>query len=147
MADRLQNSSLVEPTAPSASEESTVTSLLSGIVTDAQELIKQQLLLFKHELKDDVVRAQEILPSLGVGVSVAVAAIILLGLTLANLLNWCVGDAHLPLWACYGFVTVAFGAVGVALLYFAKKNLESLPMSHQAAEATKENVEWLTKPK
>ena len=148
MADRMQNSSLAEPTAPpNSSSESTVTSLLSGIVNDAQELIKQQLLLFKHELKDDMTKAQEILPSLGLGVSVAVAAIFLLGLTLAHLLNWSFGEAHLPLWGCYAIVTAVFGVAGLALLYFAKNKLESLPMSHQASEATKENVEWLTKPK
>jgi len=138
MADRLQTTTGSEPT---------VTSLLSGIVNDAQELIKQQLQLFKHELKDDMVRAREILPSLGLGVTFAVAALFLLGLTFAHLLNWGMGDAHLPLWACYGIVTVVFGVVGCALLFFAKKNLESLPMSHEAAKATEENVEWLTKPK
>jgi hypothetical protein len=129
------------------SSEPTVTSLLSGIVTDAQELIKQQLLLFRHELKDDVNRAREVLPSLGLGVALMMTATIFLGLMLAHLLNWAVGDAHLPLWGCYGIVTAVFGVVGCALLYFAKQTLESLPMSHQAAEATKENVEWLTKPK
>jgi uncharacterized membrane protein YqjE len=140
MADRMQ-------TPTQTGSEPTVTSLLSGIVNDAQELIKQQLQLFKHELKDDMVRAREALPSLGVGVTFAVAALFLLGLTIAHLLNWGVGDAHLPLWACYGIVTVVFGVVGCVLLFFAKKNLESLPMSHEAAKATEENVEWLTKPK
>jgi len=145
MADRMQ-------TTPTGSEP-TVTSLLSGIVTDAQELIKQQLQLFKHELKDDMKRAQEALPSLGLGVVVAVTACFLLGLTLAHLLYWAVnpapvaGPEHLPLWGCYAITTVVFGVVGCILLYFAKKNLESLPMSRQAAEATQENVEWLTKPK
>jgi uncharacterized membrane protein YqjE len=138
MADRLQT------TTPTGSDPS-MTGLLSGIVNDAQELIKQQLQLFKHELKDDMKRAQEALPSLGLGVVVAVAAVFLLGMTLANLLFWAV--PAVPLWVWYLVTTVVFGVVGCVLLYFAKKNLESLPMSHEAAEATKENVEWLTKPK
>lgn len=136
MADRMQTS-----------PEPTVTSLLSGIVTDAQELIKQQLLLFRHELKDDVNRAREVMPSLGLGVALMMTAMIFLGLTLAHLLNWAVGDAHLPLWGCYAIVMAVFGVVGGALLYFASKTIESLGMSRQATEATKENVEWLTKPK
>jgi uncharacterized membrane protein YqjE len=126
--------------------EPSVTSLLSGIVNDAQELIKQQLLLFRHELKDDVARTKEALPSLGAGAALAMTALILLGLTLANLLNW-LAPEHLPLWGCYAIVTVVFGVVGCALLYFASKTLESLGMSRQAAEATKENLEWTTKPK
>jgi len=135
MADRIQTNS-----------EPSVTSLLSGIVTDAQELIKQQLLLFKHELKDDVNRTKEALPALGAGAAITMTALILLGLTLANLLNW-LAPEHLPLWGCYAIVTVVFGVVGCALLYFASKTLESLGMSRQAAEATKENLEWTTKPK
>ncbi len=137
MADRLQ-------TTPTSSEPS-VTTLLSGIVTDAQELINQQLQLFKHELKDDMKRAQEGLPGLGLGVSIAVAAVFLLGMTIANLLSWAIPS--LPLWVSYLIVTVVFGVVGCILLYFAKKNLESLPMSREAVKATEENVEWLTKPK
>jgi uncharacterized membrane protein YqjE len=136
MADRMQ-------TGP----EPTVTSLLNGIVQDAQELIKQQLMLFRHEIKDDVNRAREALPSLGLGAVFSMTAVLLLGLTIAHLLNWSFGEAHLPLWGCYAIVTGVFGVVGGALLTFAKKKLESLPMSHEAAEATKENVEWLTKPK
>jgi uncharacterized membrane protein YqjE len=135
MADRILTNS-----------EPSVTSLLSGIVTDAQELIKQQLLLFKHELKDDVNRTKEALPILGAGAAITMTALILLGLTLANLLNW-LAPEHLPLWGCYAIVTVVFGGVGCALLYFASKTLESLGISRQAAEATKENIEWTTKPK
>jgi hypothetical protein len=146
MADRMQT-----PTPPGT--EPTVTSLLSGIVNDAQELIKQQLDLFKHELKDDMNRAREGLPALGLGVTIFVTAVFLLGLTLAHLIYWGAnpapgaGPEHFPLWACYGIVTVLFGVVGGVLLYFAKTNLESLPMSREAAKATEENVEWLTKPK
>jgi uncharacterized membrane protein YqjE len=138
MADRLQ-------TTPTTGSDASMTGLLSGIVNDAQELIKQQLDLFKHELKDDMKRAQEALPSLGLGVVVAMAAVFLLGMTIANLLSWAIPP--LPLWVAYAITTVVFGVVGGVLLYFAKKNLESLPMSRQAADATKENVEWLTKPK
>jgi uncharacterized membrane protein YqjE len=143
MADRIQNTS-----------EPSVTSLLSGIVNDAQELIKQQLLLFRHELKDDVNRTKEALPTLGAGVALAMTALILLGLTLSLLLYWLVnplppgmGSEHLPLWGCFAIFTVVFGVVGCALLYFASKTIESLGMSRQAAEATKENLEWTTKPK
>ena len=46
-----------------------MTTLLSGIVADAQELINQQLLLFKHELKEDMTRARKTaLPVLAQGV-------------------------------------------------------------------------------
>jgi hypothetical protein len=144
MADRLQTA----PAPPAPGSEPTVTSLLSGIVKDAEELVKQQLLLFRHELMADVTRAKEGLPSLGAGVVLVLAAILFLGTTVALLITWAAGgDAHFPLWVSFLIVTAVYGLAGLGLLYFAKKNLESLGMSKQATEATKENVEWLTKPK
>ena len=135
MADRIQTTN----------SEPSVTSLLSGIVTDAQELIKQQLLLFKHELKDDVTRTKEALPMLGAGVALASTALVLLGITLALLLNWLA--PNLPYWASFAIVTVVFGVVGCVLLYLASKTIESLGMSREAVKATEENLEWTTKPK
>src|SRR5438309_2156387 len=111
MADRIQTTN----------SEPSVTSLLSGIVTDAQELIKQQLLLFKHELKDDVTRTKEALPMLGAGAALAMTTLLLLGVTLSLLLYWLVnpapgtGPEHLPLWGCFAIFTVVFGVVGCAL--------------------------------
>jgi hypothetical protein len=125
------------------SSEPSVTSLLTGIVNDAQRLIHQQLMLFKHEMKKDVRDAKEGLPALGVGVGVLMVAGLLLGFTLVYLLALIPG---LPLWACYAIVTAVFGVVGGVLLFTAVKKFEQLPMSEQAVEATKENVEWLTHP-
>jgi uncharacterized membrane protein YqjE len=143
MADRMSTQA---PNPTTNAGEPTVTSLLGGIVNDVQELIKQQLQLFKHELKDDMKKAQEGLPTLGVGVTFAMAAVFLLGVTIATLLSWAFPNA-LPYWVSFLIVTVLFGASGGILLYVAKKDLESLPMSREAAKATEENVEWLTKPK
>lgn len=144
MADRIQTTD----------SEPSAASLVSGIVADAQELIKQQLLLFKHELKEDVTRTKEALPALGQGVALAMTALILFALTLSLLLYWLVNPLpagmapeHLPLWVCFGIFTVVFGVVGCGLLYFASKTIESLGMSRQALNATEENLEWTTKPK
>ena len=125
------------------SSEPSVTSLLTGIASDAQRLMNQQLTLFKHELKKDVRDAKEGLPALGVGLGVLLVAGVLLGLTLVQLLRLIPG---LPEWACYVIVTAVFGVVGGVLLFTAVKKFEQLPMSESAVEATKENVEWLTHP-
>jgi Putative Actinobacterial Holin-X, holin superfamily III len=130
------------------SSEQSVTGLLTGIVNDAQRLINQQLTLFQHELKKDVREAKEGLPALGIGLGVVMVAGILLGFTLVYLLALIPGlNTPDRLWACYAIVTAVFGIVGGVLLFTAVKKFEQLPMSEQAVEATKENVEWLTHPK
>jgi hypothetical protein len=129
------------------SSEPSVTGLLTGIVNDAQRLINQQLTLFEHELKKDVREAKEGLPSLGVGLGVLLAAGVLLGFTLANLLMLIPGlNTPDRAWICYAIVTAVFGVVGGVLLFTAVKKFGQLPMSESAVEATKENVEWVTHP-
>jgi hypothetical protein len=124
--------------------EPSLTSLLSGILADAQQLITQQLTLFRHELEKDVRDAKEAAPSLALGLGVLLVAGVLFGFTLAYLLALVPG---LPLWACFGIVTAAMAGAGGALLYFAVQKLQQVPLSSRAVEATKENVEWLTQPK
>jgi putative exporter of polyketide antibiotics len=125
--------------------EPTMTSLLTGIVNDAQRLMTQQLTLFQHELKKDVREAKEGLPSLGLGLGLLLVAAFLLGITLAELLGL-VPALHDLAWVRYGIVTLVFAAVGGGLLWVAVRRLKKIPMSEPAAEATKENVEWLTHP-
>jgi pilus assembly protein TadC len=125
-------------------EEPTMTGLVSGILADAQQLISQQLTLFRHELEKDVREAKEVVPSLAIGLGGLLIAGVLFGFTLVYLLALVPG---LPLWACYGIVAAAAAAVGGAFLFFALQKMQEGPLSTRAVEATKENVEWLTKPK
>jgi len=128
------------------SGDASVTSLVSGIINDAQDLFKQQAALLKSELKQEMNKTLEAVLALAIGAGIALLGLILLTLMLVYLLHW--AAPNLDLWACYGIVAVAFLALGGILLYTAKARFASIhPVPDQSVQALKENAQWLTNPK
>jgi len=127
--------------------EASVTELVTGILHDAQDLIKQQFELLKHEVKDDIRKTRDASLLIGVGGLVGLVGLIHLTLMLVYLLYWATNES-LPLWACYGICGGLAAIGGGALVYAGMNKFSSFnPLPDQTAQALKENVQWLTKPK
>jgi F0F1-type ATP synthase assembly protein I len=123
-----------------------LTSLVSGIVGDAQELMKQQFALFQAEVKEDMRKTAEASSALGIGMAVALVGSILLCFTLVYLLNWAFPTA--PLWVWFAVVGGVVTAVGAGLIYTAYVKFHSFnPLPDKTAQALKENLEWKTTPR
>jgi len=126
-------------------EGQTVTGLVSGIVGDAQELLKQQVALVGAELKADFRRTVRAATLLAVGGLAAVPALFLLCNMFAFVLHELAG---LSLWASYGIVAAAFIALSAILIGVGIQRFRSFnPLPDQSVEAFKENVRWMTNPK
>ena len=126
--------------------ERSVTTLVSGIIADAQQLIQQQFAMFQQEVRNDFRKAKEAALSLAVGVAVTLVGSLLLMLMLPLLLQALVPE--LPLWACFGIVGGVLTALGGLWVSAGVKKFESFnPLSNQAAEGLKENLKWTTNPK
>jgi len=126
--------------------EPSVTSLVTGIIGDAQELFKQQFELLKHEVRDDFRKTKEAGLTLAVGGGLGLVGVILLVQMLVYLTQWLVPD--LALWACFGIWGTLMFIGGVVFFLIGKTTLDSFnPLPEQSAEALKENVQWLTNPK
>src|SRR5919198_4539257 len=124
----------------SSHAEPSLAQLLTGIATDAKELVRQELALAKHEIREDLRKTKTAVLSLGIGVGVAAIGGLLLILMLVHLLQALAG---LPLWTCYGIVGGLFVIVGGVLLVIAKHTsarIEGVPQ--QTVETMKENVQW-----
>jgi len=120
-----------------------VTSLVGGILNDAQELMKQQLALVRREIQDDIRKTKEGVVSLALGAGAAALAGILLCLTAVYLLNWAFPE--LPLWGCYAIVTGIVTALSGALLLAGKKRFDTFnPLPDQSLQGLKENLQWKT---
>ena len=141
MADQLQQSTTGTP--------GNMAPLVTGIIDDLQELIKQNLALFKVEVREDFKKTKEAAGALGVGVGLAAVGALHLTLMLVFLLWWAFDSAArsapgLPLWVCFAIVGGVFPGVGAALTFKGKKKLDSFnPLPDQSAEALKENVQWI----
>jgi len=123
-----------------------VPTLVSGIVQDAQELMKQQADLFKHEVTIAFNKAREASAFLGLGACLLVLSGLLMCFGFVYLLNELVPSLHL--WACYLIVGALIGLPGCLMAWSGWKQLRSFsPLPEQSAEAMKENLEWTTKPR
>jgi hypothetical protein len=125
--------------------ETSVTSLVTGIVSDAQELLKQQVALLKHDIRSDIRQAKEALISLAVGGAIAALGAVLLSFMLVHLLYWLV--PAVPLWGWFGIVGATVTITGVILVYTGVRRFtESNPLQENTLEAMRENLQWTTRP-
>jgi len=133
--------------------EPSLSSLVSGIVNDIQDLVKQQLQLTRREIEADLRKSKEAASLLALGLGIAFLGAIPFCLMLVHLLHWLTSPppadpAGLPLWACHGLVGVLLLIVGGSLAAVGRNKLNTVhPLDNPATEALKENVQWLTKPK
>jgi len=123
--------------------EPSLTSLVSGIMNDAQELVKQQFQLFKTELREDTVRVKDGAIAVAAGLGVSLLGLFLLALALAHLLQWATGW---PVWCCEGLTALVFLAIGASLFWAAKQKF-ARAFPEQSVQALRENVQWITRPK
>ena len=133
-----------ETVSPPAEGQS-VTGLVSGIISDAQELLKQQVALVRAELKADFRRTVQAATLLAIGVLILVPAVFLLCTMFVFMLHELAG---LSVWASYGIVGGVFAVVGAVLIAVGIQRFRSFnPLPDQSVEAIKENVRWMTNPK
>jgi len=134
-------------TSPSA------TSLVSGILDDVQDLIKQQVQLTRKEVKEEVQKGADAAIFFATGGAVLFFGALLLGLSLVFLLHWLSAPAgsdpgKIPLWGCFALVGGPLTAIGMILAWLGKNKLSSInPLHNPATEALKENVQWATNAK
>lgn len=118
-----------------------LTSLVSGIIDDAQRLIRQEFTLAKTEVKEELNKAKSAAASFGAAAVVAVLAVILLSFMVVYLLNWLTG---LELWGCYGIVGAVYLFVALILFYTGKNKAEQIHVvPRQTVETMRENVQWI----
>jgi hypothetical protein len=125
------------------SPPASVSSLVGGIISDAQQLIRQEVALAKREVQDEVTKAKTAAASLASGAAFALLGSALLCFMLVYLLYWLTSE-HLPLWACFGIIGGGLAVIGLILLYAARnKASEIRVVPPRTAETMKENVQWI----
>jgi len=137
---------LPHPTANTDSADQSATKLVSGIVTDAQELLTQQINLFKVEVQEDLRLTTQAAIALGIGLAVSLVGGILLAHMLVYALEAWLGHGYL--WLCYALVGGAITVAGVVLVLGSLQAFSKInPPLPETQEAIKETLEWQTEQK
>jgi len=130
MVDRLQ-----------ADANPSITSLVEGIIGDAQQLMRNELLLARREMQDEWTKTKTAAAALGVGMVILALGGLFLCFMLVHLLN---SLTNMPLWGCFAIVGGLFAAVGAALLFAARNKANDISfVPRQTVETMKENVQWI----
>jgi len=122
---------------------STVAGLVSGILNDAQTLMRQQAEMLKAEVREDFQRSKRAAEYGALGVVCATVGVLSLIMGLAYLLHEQVGFA---MWASWGIVGGLFALAGLILGGISYVLLERFnPLPDKTFNALKENITWTTK--
>jgi len=126
--------------------ETSTTELVGGILSDAQDLLKQQFALFRHEVIDDLRKTRDAGVFLGLGAALALVGSILFMMMLVHAIPWFF--PNFPLWGSFGLWSAGMFVVAVVLYQVGSRKLDKVNiLPEQTAEAIKENVQWITHPK
>jgi len=121
--------------------DGSISQLISGIVGDAQVLVRQEIALARQEISAEIGNAKQAGIKLGIAGGVLAVGGLLLILALAQgiaaLLHW-------PVWAGYGLVVLVLAIGGYILLSSAQRQIKEVhPIPEKTVETMKENVEWI----
>src|SRR6516165_8003031 len=130
MADRI----------PTESPQS-MASLLGGIASDIQTLVRQEITLAKTEMLREWDKAKTAASSMAVGAAVLALGGFFLCVTVVCVLA---EVAKLPWWASFLIVGGALAVLGLVLFYTGKNKAAQVNViPPQTAETMRENVQWI----
>jgi len=125
-----------------ATPHPSATELVSGIVSDAQTLLRQQVVMLRAEMKEDMRRTKEAAKYMGFGATMAAVGGLFLLVGVVALLQWLAPG--LPQWACWAIVGGVLVVGGLVAVYAGKRVFDSFnPLPDKTAHALQENLSWI----
>jgi len=137
MTDRI--ASLSTPATGDATPS--LATLVGGIVTDLQTLIRQELQLARREVRQEFDKAKYGFAFLAAGAGLlALAAIPLLFMVVYLIKEY----TTIPTWGCFGIVGGGFALLGGLLIAAGVAKVRQVHLvPPQTAETMRENVQWI----
>ena len=127
------------------SDAPSMASLVGGIISDAQRLVRQEVALARREMQAELDKAKVASIALASGAGLCMFGAIFLGLFIVFLLHEAGG---LPLWASFLIVGGVVAIAGAILLYAGIQQISKVSLvPPQTAETLQENVQWLQNQK
>lgn len=124
-----------------ANDEGSISQLLSGLVADAQTLVRREIDLAKREVAGELDKAKQGGVLIGAGVGLAVVGGILLGHMLAQLLQ---DVFDISLWISYLVVGGLMTIGGVLLLRQGAARMSQInPVPQETIDSVRKDVEWI----
>lgn len=119
--------------------------LLGEIISDSQELLREQLAMFRAELAEDMTKTKNAVTPMLIALGVGFVGLLMLAHMFAYLLAWAM--PNVALWVDFGVVALVLFVAAAGLYFAGKKTFDSFnPLPDKSFDAMKENVQCLTHP-
>lgn len=123
-----------------ADNPGSITNLITGILDDGKTLARQQMDMFKSEVREDLRKTLQGAQYGGLGMACLVVGALALITALAHLLH---EQAGLKMWISWGIISFAFLAIGAALAFASNRIFKSFnPLPDKTLTAAQENLTW-----
>ena len=127
---------------PPVSSDGTMTSLVAGILDDAQKLVRQQFEMLKAEVHEDLDKSRRA-AEFG-GISVVLLTVGILGLVTAAAF-FLHDEFQFPMWESWAIISGIIILVGIVLAFTSYTLLERInPLPKKTLNALRENLQWKT---
>jgi uncharacterized membrane protein YgdD (TMEM256/DUF423 family) len=121
-----------------------LTELFSGILSDVQTLVKQQVGLIRAEFLEDLRRTKRVAQCLAIGAIFLVVGTIMILVAGVYLVQYLTGWPEWAAWASVGGTSILIGAISVIV---GSRILTTYnPLPDKSLHALQENVSCLTNP-
>jgi uncharacterized membrane protein YqjE len=139
------STNVVDTPPAAAGNHQSVTELVSGIVSDAERLFKQQLEMVRAEFKEDMRRTRNVVLAFAVGAVLLAVGVVMLIVAGAHLLH---EQAQLPMSASWAIIGGSVVLLGVIAAVIGGRILASYnPLPDKSFNALQENVSWIANPR
>lgn len=128
---------------PELAHHDSIGGLLSGILTDIRELVREELALARIEMREQANRAR-----LSIAILAAAAVALALGgfFLLIALANAIADGLEWPVWAGYLVVALVLAIAGAIGLTAGRQRLRNVrPLPQETVATLKENSQWIAK--
>jgi len=121
-------------------ERDSIAGIIRSLLDDTRELIREELALFRAEVREEIAAVQAVGVSFAIAAFVALIGSVLLAIGigggLAYLLGW-------PSWSGYLIVALLMLGGAFGLVVFARGRLATMRALPKTTETLKENMAWI----
>jgi uncharacterized membrane protein YqjE len=128
---------------PARTPDTSISSLLKGILTDLQSLMREEIALARVELTEQATRARTAAMSFGMAVAALAFGgtflLIAIALGISDAFNW-------PAWAGFLVVAIVLSIAGLIAYSAARRRVKAMNVVPEETVSTlKENSAWIAK--